>query len=296
MNCPFAARRASRAVGPALVLPALLLLAAALAACDGGGEAANGAPGGARGGAPPELRDGILRVGSDIPFPPFESFPEGATTPAGIDVDLAQALGERLGVKVEFQDLDVGSRIPSLEAGQVDTIISAMTITEARRQRIDFIPYFRGGSGILVPAGNPTGIQDDQDLCLHTVAVAADRTIQLDQLRALNTGLCAGDVKIRVKTFDQHSQAVGELLAGGADAVLADYPEALNDVLLSPGRLEVIDFQIHPVIYGIGVRKDSPELRQALTEALIAMMRDGAYDAIMQRWGARAGVWKQVAS
>lgn len=291
MNCPFAARRAFQAATPALLLPALLLLAAALTACGSGGEAAGGAPPP----APPELRDGILRVGADIPFLPFESFPEGATTPAGIDVDLAQALGERLGVKVEFQDLDADSRLPSLEAGQVDALISAMTITEGRRQRIDFIPYFRGGSGILVPRGNPTGIQNDRDLCLRTVAVQED-TIQLDQLKALNTGLCAGDVKIRVKTFDQHSQAVAEMLAGGADAVLADYPEALNDVLLSPGSVEVIDFQMHPVIYGIGVRKGSPELKEALTQALIAIMRDGTYEAIMQRWGAQAGIWKQVAS
>ena len=173
--------------------------------------------------------------------------------------------------------------------------ISAMTITEGRRQRIDFIPYFRGGSGILVPAGNPTGIRVDYQLCLHTVAVE-DRTIQLDQLNALNTGLCAGDIKIHIKPFALHSQAVAEMLAGGADAVLADYPEALNDVLLSPGRLEVIDFQIHPVIYGIGVRQGSPELNEALTQALIAIMRDGTYDAIMQRWGAQAGIWKQVAS
>jgi polar amino acid transport system substrate-binding protein len=291
VTCPFAARRALHAAWPALVLAGLLFLAAALAACDGGGEAAGGAPPL----APPELVDGVLRVGSDIPFLPFESLPDGATTPAGIDADLARALGERLGVKVEFQDVSFGSRIPSLEDGQFDAIISAMTITEGRRQRIDFIPYFRGGSGILVPAGNPTGIRVDYRLCFHTVAVA-DQTIQLDQLRALNTGLCAGETNIHIKSFGQHSQAVAEMLAGGADAVLADYPEALNDVLLSPGRLEVSDFQIHPVIYGIGVRKGSSELKQALTEALIAIMRDGAYDAIMQRWGASAGIWKQVAS
>ncbi len=290
MNCPFAAHRASHSVG-ALVLPGLLLLAAALAACDSGGEASGGAPPL----APPELSDGVLRVGSDIPFPPFESFPEGATTPVGIDADLARALGERLGVTVEFQDLAVDSRIPSLEAEQVDAVISAMTITEGRRQRIDFIPYFRGGSGILVPAGNPTGIQNDRDLCLRTVAVQ-ENAIQLDQLKALNTALCAGDVNIRIKTFGQHSRAVAELLAGGADAVLADYPEALNDVLLSPGSVEVIDFQMHPVIYGIGVRKGSPNLKQALTQALIDIIRDGSYDAIMQRWGAQAGIWKQVAS
>ena len=289
---------------PALLLPlpglhralfllalAVLTTAFALTACDGDGEEGGETPPI----TPPELEDGVLRVGSDIPFPPFESFSEGTTTLTGIDVDLARALGERLGVEVEFQDIDFDSRIPSLEAGQVDVIMSAMTITEERRQRIDFVPYFKSGSGVLVPRGNPTGIQNDYNLCLHTVAVE-EETIQLDQLEALNTSLCAGEMNIRIRAFDQHSPAVAQLRAGAVDAVLADYPVALNDVLLSGGGLEVIDFQILPVTYGIGVRMDSDELKEAITQALRALMEDGSYDGILYKWGARAGIWKEVAS
>jgi len=278
-------RRALLSVGLLALLATVLL-----AACTQGGEQDN------RGltSPPPELEDGVLRIGSDIPFPPFESFADGSNTLTGIDAELAEALGEELGVKVEFVDVAADARIPALEAGQVDVIISAMTITEARRQLIDFIPYFKGGTGILVPAGNPTGILVDYHLCLHTVAVQ-EGTLQLDQLKALNTDLCAGEVNIRIKTFAQHAQAVAELRAGGADAALADYPVALNDVL-SDGLLEVIDFQMLPVTYGIGVRKDSGELKEALTDALATLMTDSRYDNILYRWGARAGIWKEVAS
>lgn len=269
----------------------LLALAIPLAACEDDGEEGGETPPVTA----PELEDGVLRVGSDMSYPPFESFREGMTTPTGIDVDLARALGEALGVEVEFQDIDLDSRIPSLEAGQVDVIISAMTITEERRQRIDFIPYFRGGTGILVPGGNPNDIQNDQDICSHTAAVEKG-TIQLDQLEALNADLCAGDYNIGIETFDEHSLAVAELRRGGADAVLADYPVALNDAALSEGDLEVIDFLIRPVIYGIGVRKDSDELREAITQALRALIEDGSYDGIIRRWGAEAGTWKEAAS
>ena len=279
-------RRALLSVGLLALLAAVLL-----AACTEGGEQDN------RGltSPPPELEDGVLRIGSDIPFLPFESFADGTSTLTGIDVDLARALGEELGVEVRFVDVDADGRIPALEEGRVDVIISAMTITEARRQLIDFIPYFKGGTGILVPAGNPTGILVDYHLCLHTVAVQ-EGTLQLDQLKALNTDLCAGEVNVRIKTFAQHAQAVAELSAGGADAALADYPVALNDVLLSDGRLEVIDFQMLPVTYGIGVRKDSGGLKEALTNALTTLMTDGRYEDILYKWGARAGIWKEVLS
>ena len=279
-------RRALLSVGRLALLAAVLL-----AACTEGGEQDN------RGltPPPPELEDGVLRIGSDIPYPPFESFADGTSTLTGIDVDLAQALGEELGVEVEFVDVDVDGRIPALEEGRVDVIMSAMTVTEERRQLIDFIPYFKGGTGILVPAGNPTGIRVDYHLCLHTVAVQ-EGTLQLDQLRALNTDLCAGEVNIHINTFAQQDQAIAELRAGSADAVVADYPVALNDVRQSDGLLEVIDFQMLPVTYGIGVRKDSGELKGALTDALATLMTDSRYDNILYRWGARAGIWKEVAS
>ena len=57
-----------------------------------------------------------------------------------------------------------------------------------------------------------------------------------------------------------------------------------------------LDFQIRPVIYGIGVRKDSDALKQALTQALISLIEDGSYDDVIRRWGADAGTWKEVAS
>ena len=275
----------------ALLPVALLVLAAVLlAACsrDAARDSRGLTP-------PPELEDGVLRIGSDIPYPPFESYAAGSGTLTGIDADLARALAEQLGVEVQFVDIDAEGRIPALEDGRVDAIMSAMTITEARRQLIDFIPYFKGGTGILVPGGNPTGIRVDYHLCLHTVAVQ-EGTLQLDQLKALNTSLCAGGVNVRIKTFTQHGQAVAELRAGGADAVVTDYAAALNDVRLSDGSLEVIDFQMLPVTYGIGVRKGSGELKAALTDALATLMKDGRYDDILYSWGARAGIWKEVLS
>ena len=291
MSPPGRKKDSHPACGALLLFGLVLAAAILLAACSED----SGRDGQRPTSPPPELDDGVLRIASDIPYPPFESYAEGSNTLTGIDADLAKALAKQLGVEVQFVDLDADERIPALEEGRVDVIMSAMTITEARRQLINFIPYFKGGTGILVPAGNPTGIRVDYHLCLHTVAVQ-EGTLQLDQLEALNTDLCAGEANIRIKTFAQHAQAVAQLRAGGADAVLADYPVALNEVRLSDGGLEVIDFQILPVTYGIGVRKGSGDLKAALTDALATLMKDGRYEDILYRWGARAGIWKEVVS
>lgn len=241
----------------------------------------------------PELGDGTLTFGSDIAYAPIEFFEPGIDEPMGVDIDIGTCLAEELGVAVQWLDLGFDPLIPSLEGGQIDAILSAMTITEERLQRIDFIPYFTAGTGILVRAGNPDGIEGVDDLCGLSVAVQ-EGTIQADQLRTLNDTTCA-DNPIDVQVFDDNPLAVEQLRVGGASAVLADFPVVVNDALQSDGQLEVAGEQFETAPYGIGVRKDSEALQQALTEALITIIEDSRYDRILEKWSAEAGAWKEVA-
>jgi polar amino acid transport system substrate-binding protein len=109
-------------------------------------------------------------------------------------------------------------------------------------------------------------------------------TIQQDMLDDLNADACS-DNKIDVVTFDQNPLAVEELRVGGADAVLADFPVALNDANQSDGELEVVGEQFDAAPYGIGLRKDSTELKSALEHALKEMKDDGTYASILKDWG-----------
>jgi polar amino acid transport system substrate-binding protein len=159
-----------------------------------------------------------------------------------------------------------------------------MTITTEREQEIDFIPYVNVGTGTLVASGNPEGIASLEDLCGLTVAVQ-EGTIQQDMLDDLNADACA-DNKMSVVTFDQNPLAVEELRVGGADAVLADFPVALNDANESDGELEVVGDQFPTLMpYGIGLRKESTELKSALEGALQEIRDDGTYDSILEDWG-----------
>ena len=252
---------------------------------EGGGEAT---PAGeetpAAGVTAPELEDGTLQILSDIAYAPIEFYEAGTNEATGLDVDLADALGEKLGVEVEFINTGFDGIIPALLAGDGDVIMSAMTITTEREAEIDFIPYINVGTGTLVAAGNPEGIAALEDLCGLTVAVQ-EGTIQQDMLDELNAGDCS-DNQMEVVTFDQNPLAVEELRVGGADAVLADFPVALNDANESDGELEVVGDQFPTLMpYGIGLSKESTELKSALEDALQEIKDDGTYESILAEWG-----------
>jgi polar amino acid transport system substrate-binding protein len=267
-----------------LSIPLLLAVALAFAAC---GDEEEDVGDGDGNGAPvvdvsnvPELQDGLLTVGSDIAYAPMEFFQPGTQTPDGFSVDLANALAAVMGVRAEFVNIAFDALIPSLDAGDFDVIISSMTITEERQQQIDFVPYLNVGTGILVPAGNPNNVQDLDDLCGLTVAVQVG-TIQEQMANEID---CPAGQSVNVVTFDLNPLAVEDVRTGGSDANLADFPVVLFDALESDGALEPVETQVDPEPYGIGVRKGSPQLRQALEQAMQAIKDSGKYDEIIEKW------------
>ncbi|MBI4571482.1 MAG: transporter substrate-binding domain-containing protein, partial [Chloroflexi bacterium] len=170
--------------------------------------------------------------------------------------------------------------ILALQTDEFDSIFSAMTINPEREEQIDLIPYITVGTGILVPTGNPNGIEELSDLCGLTVAVQLG-TVQ--ETLANDTSASCTEA-ITVVTFDTNPLAVADLRTGGADANLADFPVAYLDAQESDGDLEVLPNQIDAAPYGIGVRKESAQLRAVLEQALQAIIADGTYAAILAAW------------
>ena len=237
----------------------------------------------------PDLEDGVLQVGADIAYAPMEFFEEGTTTPLGLDIDLGDALAEEMGVQAEFINTGWDGIIGALKVERFDVIMSSMTVTEERSKEIDFVPYFTAGTDILVAKGNPENIAEIEDLSGLTVAVQVG-TIQVDQLNAANEDLKeAGEAEIDILIFDLNPLAVEQVRLGRADAVLADSPVVANDARLSEGELEVLGLAIESAPYGIGLRKDSTELKAAIEDALQKMIDDGTYDDILDKWGLAGG-------
>lgn len=243
-----------------------------------------------------ELSDGTWTLGSDIAYAPIEFMDEKTNKPAGLDIDLANAIGAALGVKVEFQNSAFDGLIPALDAKRFDAIMSAMSVNDERKQKVDFVPYFNAGSGIIVLAGNPDGIKSADDLCGKKVAVQ-EGTVQVDYLAGSTDapgGLdqkCkdAGKKGVEVLKFGTDPEAVQALAAGQADAEIADFPVAAYSAQQSDGKLEIIPNQIDPGPYGIAFRKSSTALSAVVQKALEAIQKDGEYDEILKSWNLEAG-------
>jgi polar amino acid transport system substrate-binding protein len=285
MHC----RRWFRLASIVAVAAAVLVL---FVACGGGEEkAAGNTPAGSATSAAKvtELQDGVLQVGSDISYAPIEFFEEGTQNPAGLDVDLANALAEELGVRAEFINTGFDGIIGALNVNRFDVLMSAMTVTEERQKEIDFIPYLNAGTDILVAQGNPKNIKTIEDLSGLTAGVQI-ATIQVDQLKAANDQLkAAGKAEINVLTFDQNPLAVEQLRTGRADAVIADSPVVANDARLSEGKLQALGLAVEAAPYGIGVRKGSTQLKAAIEGALQKLQASGKYDQILAKWGLQGG-------
>lgn len=230
---------------------------------------------------PQAIRDkGTLLVGSDIAYAPIESFDTDGTTPIGVDPDLAKALGERLGITLTFQNQTFNGLITSLRSKRIDLIMSAMSDNAKRQKEIDFVDYFRAGTSIIVKKGNPEGIKTLDDFCGKTIAIQKGTT-QDDVAEAQKTK--CGAKGLTILKFDTDPAALLQVKQGRAVADMNDFPVAAHNVSKTDD-FEVVGEQIEAGPYGIGVRKEDTQLRDALRAALQALIDDGTYTAILEKW------------
>jgi polar amino acid transport system substrate-binding protein len=271
-----------------------------LSACGGGG-AADDAPAGARPLAvddelrallPDDVRAaGTLTIATEPSYPPASSFAADGRTIVGFEPDLAAAMGQLLGVRMEFQAEPFDGVLDGLAAGRYDAVMSAMTDTPQRREHTDFVNYFQAGTAVVIQRGNPQGIHDLGGLCGKTVAVEAG-TVHVDLLG--RSQVQCGSQPIIVIEARSNDDALLELRTGRASAVVTDYPPAVfatTDERTQAFFQLASDVQYEPGLYGIAVARDRPTLRNALAKALARLVESGRYQQVLDKWDvARAGV------
>ncbi|MQY13647.1 Membrane-bound lytic murein transglycosylase F [Streptomyces sp. RB5] len=230
---------------------------------------------------------GVIKVGSDIAYAPME-FDE-AGKPVGVDVDVAAALGKELGVSFKFENGVFDNLIPSLETGRHDVIMSAMSDTKERQAKVDFVDYFSAGVSILAKKGNPEGIKSVEDLCGKTIAFQRG-TVSADVAKAANEKCPAGK-KIKTLTFDTDPEALLQVKQGRAVADLNDFPVAAYNAQKSgDGKdFEVVGDQVGEGPYGIAVTKDNTQLRDAIAKAMDAIIANGEYAKVLEKWNVAQG-------
>jgi ABC-type amino acid transport substrate-binding protein len=247
-------------------LLAVLLLAIASLAVAGCGSSDDDTTGGGGGGSEP------LTVGADIPYPPFEQGKPGNYT--GFDIDLMEAIGEKIGRKAEFQDTSFETIFRDVAQGKFEAVISAATITEEREKAVDFSnPYYLSEQAVLVKEGSD--IQSFEDLEGKTVAAQQGTTgLELSKEKA-NAG--------EIRPYPEGPDAVNALKAGTVEAVVIDAPVAQNAVEKS-GGVEIAEKVPTEEEYGIAVAQGESDLLEEINAGLEEVMDDGTYKKIYERW------------
>ena len=251
-----------------LCMVALLALTTLVAGCGGGS------------GKKDEKADAktekVLRIGTNADFAPFEFQDVNGKAYEGFDMDLIRALAKEMGYKADIQNINFDGLIPALEAGNLDVIISGMTINDERKKKVDFSdPYYKSGLSIIIKKSD-TSIKKFSDLKGKKVAV------QIGTTSAMEVRKMEG---VEVKEFNSSADTFMELKAGGVDAVVNDRP--VNDYYIAKSgvtdvrRLEEL---LTSEDYGIAVSKKNTELTKQVNAALKKLHDNGEYDKIFKKW------------
>jgi ABC-type amino acid transport substrate-binding protein len=249
----------------ALFAVLLLAIASLVVAGCGDSDDETTAAGGGGGGEP-------LTVGSDIPYPPFEQ--GKAPNYEGFDIELMEAIGEKIGRKPEFKDTSFETIFRDVAQGKFDAVISAATITEEREKAVDFSnPYYLSEQAVLVKEGSD--VKSLEDLEGKTVA-AQQGTTGLELAKEE-----LGDSEIR--PFPEGPDAVNALKAGVVEGVVIDAPVAQNAVEKS-GGVEIAEKIPTEEQYGIALAQGETELLDEINKGLEEVMDDGTYKTIYKKW------------
>jgi ABC-type amino acid transport substrate-binding protein len=251
----------------ALLAVFLLAIASlAVAGCGSSDDDTTGGDGGGGGGSEP------LTVGSDIPYPPFEQ--GKAPNYEGFDIELMEAIAEKMGRKAEFQDTSFETIFRDVAQGKFEAVISAATITEEREKAVDFSnPYYLSEQAVLVEEGSD--IQSFEDLEGKTVAAQQGTTgLELSKEKANAS---------EIRPYPEGPDAVNALKAGTVEAVVIDAPVAQNAVEKS-GGVEIAEKVPTEEEYGIAVAQGESDLLEEINTGLEEVMDDGTYKTIYEKW------------
>lgn len=275
---------------PAKVAASLVVaLALGLAtACSSPGatttEAASPAASSLKGLLPAEVQErGYLTFATDGNYAPIASMDDDGKTLVGLDIDLAKALSESLGVEIRVENAAFDSIIPGIEGAKYDAGMSWINDTEARREVVDFVDYSEDGSIIVVLSTLQNPPTTLTELCGFKVAIQKGAAVQKDVEGQVDTCKKAGK-PIDLQLYPDQGAANVALQSGRGEVTIIDEPPAANLVAETDGEFVTSGEAYGKVHHGVAVLKDSP-LAEPIAKAFAAIMENGSYAAAFEKWG-----------
>ncbi|WP_083745410.1 transporter substrate-binding domain-containing protein [Variovorax sp. KK3] len=217
---------------------------------------------------------GTLIAGVRFDSPPY-GFVDAAGKNIGFDVEFAEDIAKRLGVKLELVRVTGQSRIPTLTAGKVDMLIAAITKTAEREKVIDFTTtYVTDGSAVVVRKGSP----------IRTPSDLNGRAVSFVQGTTADAGLKEQAPQAVVTKFQEYPAAFLAFQQGVTEAFIGQALGLDQYIKTDPSKYEVLPKLVIVDPIAIGVRKGDDEWRTALDGQLKAMVADGTWDRIIKKY------------
>lgn len=221
------------------------------------------------------LADGVLTVGTNAEFPPFE-YVDDAGEPDGFDIALIKAIGEKLGVEVVVENMEFASLVSSI-GSKIDVSIAGMTVTPERKQSVDFSDaYYEAVQYVLLPVDSQIATADD----LKNKAIG----VQLGTTGDFIASDIEGTV---VSQYNKAVDAVNDLINGRVDCVIVDKNPALVFEEKFEGQVVAVDgaqFAFEAEEYAIAMPKGDTALVEQINAALAEIKADGTFDELVKTY------------
>ena len=221
---------------------------------------------------------GELHMATNAAFPPYEMIADDGSF-EGIDVEIAGAIAEKLGLTLVVDDMDFGSIITAVQTGKEDIAMAGLTVTDERKENVDFTDsYATGVQVVIVPEDSDIATIDD----LEGKQIGCQESTT-GYIYCSDTPENGGYGEENVTAFPNGANAVQALISGKVDCVVIDSQPAQEFVNQNEG-LKILDTEFVTENYAIGVSKDNTALRDAVNAALAELTDDGTVSSIINKY------------
>jgi polar amino acid transport system substrate-binding protein len=231
---------------------------------------------------PAEIKQDGLKVAIVPNYPPMEFRDPASNALMGFDVDLGEALGKKLGVKIVWQETSFDQLIPGITTQRFDAILSGMTDYASRQNSATFIDYLRTGPRFFVQQSRASEFRDPKALCGKQVG-ASRRTMFPKQIAAWSEAHC-GASPIRFVGTEGSADARTQLKQARIDGAVQGNETLPYLMDLEPAAYMPIGEPIAVQFLGLAVPVKQEALQHAIAEAIDALIADGTYKSLLAKW------------
>jgi polar amino acid transport system substrate-binding protein len=247
-----------------------------------------------------ELPDRIKQAGKIViatmpNYPPITYKDPATSKLMGLDIEIGEAIGKELGLKVEWQEIAFAQMLPSLQTGRVDLVMAGMSDLPTRRDQQDFVDYLRSGAQFYTSVALSKDIKSQADLCGKKVG-ASRSTNWPKQIEEWSQANCVakGKPAIAVIGTEGSIDARTQLKQQRIDAGVQGSETLPYLQTQEPNTYVILGEPFTTTLVGIPVLKTEPKLREAVKTALDNMQKKGIYDQILEKHGLKATAQKPI--